>query len=304
MLDRQQYHDQGTRENRKRKFQTVKGYWIALLAAGLVFPQLSPVFARNSFNNPIVPFSASQGAVSQYIIRPSKPARFTGRMKQSNHYPALTRRVRRSVSGHRSRHFVPPRHQAVFPSKRSRSWKHRAVRAQRRLARGRLFTTLPLGYTAMMLSNNHYYYHSGNFYRKAAGGYMTVDAPVGAVVPVLPSGYSFFLVDGVRYCSYEGQYYLPVSGGYRVVSDPRYSRYPRYTVSQPLISNQVRVTSDRLNVRSGPGLQYYTAGMVYQGDILQVLRRNVDWLYVRLPDNNRGWIMTRFTAPTGRRADG
>ncbi|MCI5132620.1 MAG: SH3 domain-containing protein, partial [Candidatus Electrothrix sp. EH2] len=111
-------------------------------------------------------------------------------------------------------------------------------------------------------------------------------------------GYSFYLVDGVRYCTYEGQYYLPVSGGYRVVPDPR------YTVSQPLLSNQVTVTSDRLNVRSGPGLQYYTAGIVYRGDILQVLRRNVDWLYVRLPDNNRGWIMRRFTEPAGQRADG
>ena len=64
------------------------------------------------------------------------------------------------------------------------------------------------------------------------------------------------------------------------------------------------MTSRTLNVRSGPGLQYDIAYMVSYGNVLQVLRREADWLYVQLPDNSRGWIMTKFTAPAGQRADG
>ncbi|MDU9047376.1 MAG: DUF6515 family protein [Candidatus Electrothrix sp. Rat3] len=149
-----------------------------------------------------------------------------------------------------------------------------------------------------MFANSLYYYHGGSFYRKDPGGYVVVDSPVGAVVPALPADYNFFLIDGVRYYTHAGNYYLQVRGGYQVVPDPR------RTAPQPVVSNKVIVTSTILNVRSGPGLQYYIANRVNYGDMLMVLQRNIDWMYVQLPDNSRGWIMTRFTAPAGRRADG
>ncbi|MCI5218610.1 MAG: SH3 domain-containing protein, partial [Candidatus Electrothrix sp. LOE2] len=164
--------------------------------------------------------------------------------------------------------------------------------------RGRLFTALPLGYAAIMLSNDLYYYYSGNFYRPEPRGYVVVDPPVGAVVSTLPADYSFLYINGMRYYTYAGNYYLQVPRGYQVVSDPR------MTLPQPVLGNNVVVTSSMLNVRSGPGRQYAIANNVYNGDVLQVLRRNADWLYVQLPDNSRGWIMTQFTAPAGQRADG
>ena len=281
MMDRQQSSDQGGKKSRKTSSRRAKGYWIiriVLLAAGFVSLHISPVFARNSFNNPVVP---------------TPTRRFTGSDYQSRYVPAPNRGFRRSSRrDHRTRYVVPS------PSRRSYSRHRRSVRPRRRFPRGRIFATLPLGYAAVTLYNNLYYYHSGNFYRKAPGGYMIVDAPLGAVIPSLPVGYSFLVVDGMRYYTYDGQYYLPVSQGYRIVSDPR------NTVPQPLISNQVTVISDRLNVRSGPGLHHHIANIVYRGAVLQVLQRNFDWLYVQLPDNNRGWVMTRFTAPAVRRADG
>ena len=79
---------------------------------------------------------------------------------------------------------------------------------------------------------------------------------------------------------------------------------PRRTVPQSVVSNKVVVTSNMLNVRSGPGLEHYIANKVYYGDVLLVIQRNIDWMYVQLPDNNRGWVMTRFTEPAGQRADG
>ncbi|MCI5119829.1 MAG: SH3 domain-containing protein [Candidatus Electrothrix sp. AUS4] len=163
-----------------------------------------------------------------------------------------------------------------------------------------MFATLPLGYAAFMLANDLYYYNSGSFYRPAPGGYMIVDAPVGAVVPSLPFGYSYLIVDGTRYYTYEGSYYLQVPNGYQIVPDPRST----VMQPQPVLSNQVVVTSSRLNVRSGPGIQYSVSAMVYSGDVLQVLQREAGWIYVRLPDNTWGWVMSQFTAPVGVRADG
>lgn len=127
---------------------------------------------------------------------------------------------------------------------------------------------------------------------------MIVDAPVGAVVPSLPFGYSYLVVNGTRYYTYEGNYYLQVSNGYQIVQDPR------RRVVQPVLSNQIVVTSNMLNVRSGPGIQYSISGRVYSGDVLQVLQREAGWTYVRLPDNTWGWVMSQFTAPVGVRADG
>ena len=118
------------------------------------------------------------------------------------------------------------------------------------------------------------------------------------MVPALPADYSFLLIDGVRYYTHAGSYYLQVPEGYQVVPDPR------RTVPQSVASNKIVVTSNMLNVRSGPGLEYYVANRVNYGDILLVLQRNADWVYVQLPDNSRGWVMTRFTAPAGQRADG
>ncbi|MGB5686304.1 MAG: DUF6515 family protein [Candidatus Electrothrix sp.] len=202
-------------------------------------------------------------------------------------------------SSRRSSHFVEPTRRSYFPSERSRSVSRRSVRSRHHhFPRGRLFTTLPLGYAAIMLSNDLYYYYSGNFYRPEPRGYVVVDPPVGAVVSTLPADYSFLYINGMRYYTSAGNYYLQVPQGYQVVPDPR------MTAPQLAVGINVVVVSNMLNVRSGPGLQYSIANKVYDGDALLVLQRNADWLYVKLPDNSRGWVMTQFTALAGQPADG
>ncbi|MCI5139577.1 MAG: SH3 domain-containing protein, partial [Candidatus Electrothrix sp. AR1] len=124
-------------------------------------------------------------------------------------------------------------------------------------------------------------------------------APVGAVVPALPVGYTFLFIDGMRYYTHEGNYYLQVPDGYQIVPDPR-----RTVMPQSVVGNKVVVTSDMLNVRSGPSFQHYIANKVYYGNVLQVLQRKRDWVYVQLPDKSRGWVMARFTASVGQPADG
>ncbi|RWX47005.1 SH3 domain-containing protein [Candidatus Electrothrix aarhusensis] len=193
---------------------------------------------------------------------------------------------------------APPVRRAVRPVAPVHRFSRRPAVVRHSFPVRRVLRALPLGYAAIMLANNLYYYNAGSFYRKDPGGYVVVDAPVGAVVPALPAGYSFLYVDGVRYCTHAGSYYLQVPGGYQVVLDPRRS------VPQSVVSNKVVVTSKVLNVRSGPSLQYYIANKAYYGEVLQVLSRERDWVYVQLPDNSRGWVMTRFTEPARQRADG
>ena len=67
-----------------------------------------------------------------------------------------------------------------------------------------------------------YYYHQGYFYRRGAGGYVIVNAPVGGVVPEVPYGYEIIVVKGKRYLHYNHTYYLRGQRGYIVVDDPLY----------------------------------------------------------------------------------
>ncbi|MCW5203474.1 SH3 domain-containing protein [Desulfobulbus sp. US1] len=274
MTQRRQYLDQGRGNGRRNSFRPAKVCWVISLSVGLCFAQLSPVLARRSFHSPVVP-----GYTSPRVARPAAPIRRSVR-------PVVP--VRRAV-------LPGPR---VGPVVRRPAGVRRPAVVRHPVPLGRVLRSLPLGYAAIMLANSLYYYHGGNFYRQGSGGYTVVGAPVGAVVPALPTDYSFLYIDGIRYYTHAGNYYLQALGGYQVVPDPR------RTVPQPVISNKVVVTSTILNVRSGPGLQHYIANRVNYGDTLLVIQRNIDWVYVQLPDNSRGWVMTRFTAPVGQRADG
>jgi len=257
MTPRRQQLDKGRGNGRRNLSRPVKVCWVTFLSVGLCFAQLSPVFARRSFNSPMVHPAASPRAVSPAPVRRS--VRPVAPVRRFSRRPAVVRRS------------LPVR---------------------------RVLRSLPLGYAAIMLANSLYYYNAGSFYRKDPGGYVVIDPPVGAVVPALPADYSFLLIDGMRYYIHAGNYYLQVSNGYQVVPNPR------RTVPQSIVSNKVVVTSNMLNVRSGPSLRHYIANRAYYGDVLQVIQRNVDWVYVQLPDNSRGWVMTRFTAPAGQRVDG
>lgn len=292
MIQHRQSFEQTLGKSRKKSFRATKVCWTVLLSTGLLFTQLTPVFARNGFNHPVVPgYAPSQPMASPPAARPAP----SGLRFVSPASPAPRFRPPTPVPVVHPPGLVPP----VGPPS---PVVHPVVVSPPvigpPLPVGRIFRDLPLGYAAIMLANSLYYYHAGAFYRPAPGGYIIIDAPVGAVIPALPADYSFLIVDGIRYYTHAGVYYLPVPEGYEVVADPRTS------VPQPVISNRVMVMSQTLNVRSGPGLQYYIASRVYRGDMLLVLQREVDWLYVQLPDNNRGWVMTKFTAPSGQRADG
>jgi uncharacterized protein YgiM (DUF1202 family) len=62
--------------------------------------------------------------------------------------------------------------------------------------------------------------------------------------------------------------------------------------------NWVSVATPILNVRSGPGMNFPTIGRVYQGDLLFTKGTAPQWVYVRLPNGNFGWVMARFISQT------
>jgi len=62
-----------------------------------------------------------------------------------------------------------------------------------------------------------YYYGRGRYYRHCSDGYVTVPAPVGAVVTTLPARHRTLILDGVTYHEYDGVYYKGGPAGYTVV---------------------------------------------------------------------------------------
>jgi len=62
-----------------------------------------------------------------------------------------------------------------------------------------------------------------------------------------------------------------------------------------LEGDRVTVTASRLNVRIGPGTQYWRFDLVDNGTSLQVLAQQGDWQLVKLSDGRTGWVHGRYT---------
>lgn len=60
------------------------------------------------------------------------------------------------------------------------------------------------------------------------------------------------------------------------------------------------VNTGALNVRSGPGIEYGTVDVVYQGQTVTMLGRNADasWIYIRTPNNVDGWVNINYLSFT------
>lgn len=71
------------------------------------------------------------------------------------------------------------------------------------------------------------------------------------------------------------------------------------SVSQTdIILRRVETTPHLLNVRSGPGFDTTITGQVLQGSILDVIGAAPEWLYVKTPAGQLGWVLTEFTIET------
>jgi len=158
---------------------------------------------------------------------------------------------------------------------------------------GRVVGRLPAGHKPVVVRGSRYYHYHGAFYRKAPSGFVLVRAPLGAVVVSLPVGFVRLVIGGAPYFWYEGVYYREVPSGYEVVEPP-------LQVEQEIpASEQVSVTANLLNVRSGPGMNYPVIMRIYRGTVLAVRGHAPGWFYVELPTGRFGWVMSGYTAPVG-----
>ena len=65
--------------------------------------------------------------------------------------------------------------------------------------------------------------------------------------------------------------------------------------STEVVLRQVRVTPERLNLRTGPGVESGVVGELSGGTVVGVVGAAPDWLYIKTENGQYGWIMTRFT---------
>ncbi|MGR9054066.1 MAG: DUF6515 family protein [Gammaproteobacteria bacterium] len=79
---------------------------------------------------------------------------------------------------------------------------------------------LPYGYNRLLVDAIEYFFFDGYFYRPSRGGYVIVDAPIGAVVAVLPRLHRVIYRHGRPYYIVGNTFYRKHSKGYIVVPDP------------------------------------------------------------------------------------
>jgi uncharacterized protein YgiM (DUF1202 family) len=72
---------------------------------------------------------------------------------------------------------------------------------------------------------------------------------------------------------------------------------PYPAIVSPAPGQQVAVTAEQLDVRSGPGLNHPLVTHVAKGAVLVIRGSAPGWLYVQLPNGTFGWVMSKFTAP-------
>lgn len=134
---------------------------------------------------------------------------------------------------------------------------------------GIVVTSLPWGYSEIVIGGSHYFTYGGIYYRRIPSGYMVTEPPVTNIV----------IYNQERLQKMEGAETLSSQG-------------------------EVVVTAAGLNLRLGPGLQHRAIDQVQRGDILEVIGEADGWLYVQLPSGKFGWVMRQFTDPANPPAKG
>jgi hypothetical protein len=117
---------------------------------------------------------------------------------------------------------------------------------------GRSVVVLPHRSISIVFGNGRFYYGEGHFYRRNARDYVTVAAPIGAIVYSIPGGCNRVVYGGVSYYTYDDVYYRPVSGGYQVVEPPSvFESQPAAVYAAPSNRSQDAFTVNIPNANSG-----------------------------------------------------
>jgi len=195
---------------------------------------------------------------------------------------------------------------AVFMSMGDAAFAYRE--RPRDIPKGKVVVKLPKGHRTVWVGRDRFYFHGGAFYRRGPSGYVVVGPPVGAVVLNIPVGHRAVVISGITYYVYAGVYYRRVQSGYVVVEPPAETVIVQeVSPVRPSVEKgggRVSVSVTLLNARSGPGMGFPVIHKVHEGDKLSVYGYAPDWLYVKLPTGEFGWVMLRYTSPEEPPASG
>ncbi|MBI9075705.1 MAG: SH3 domain-containing protein [Desulfatibacillum sp.] len=187
-------------------------------------------------------------------------------------------------------------HRTNYPPKQVYRAPRPAARHYAVQHRPRHVKALPGGFRNIHVGRVPYYYHSGIFYQRAASGFITVRAPLGAIVLSLPLGHRTVVVNRATYYCYDDIYYQRVPSGYRVVNTPA-----EVVPIEPIGYNPgdvVQVNMASLNLRTGPGRDFAVKGVLDQYRELEVMGGATDgWVYVKVSDENFGWVGVDYIMP-------
>ena len=96
-----------------------------------------------------------------------------------------------------------------------------AQKDHRRVDRHAPLKVLPKAYQRIDHRGKSYFLANGQWYRQKKGVYVTITAPIGAVVPALPGGHITFGIGASRYFYHAGVYYQRGPSGYVVIKEPK-----------------------------------------------------------------------------------
>jgi hypothetical protein len=84
---------------------------------------------------------------------------------------------------------------------------------------------LPRSRTKHVVRGGTFFFTSGVFYTAHSSGYVSIAAPIGAVISVLPVDHTVSVIRGTRYYQFAGNYYARHNRGFIVVNKPRVRRH-------------------------------------------------------------------------------
>ncbi len=153
---------------------------------------------------------------------------------------------------------------------------------------GSVYRSIPSEAFALSIAGGMFFFHMGNYYRRSHEGYVVVQAPLGARVRGLPEWCSPLYIDGRRYYVCDDVYYESDGSDFVVIERPSRGDYSIE------VGDEVRISVEHLNVRSGPGTRYKVVSQLYRGDVVEVGGIEGKWYYVNLADGLYGWVLQEY----------
>lgn len=108
----------------------------------------------------------------------------------------------------------------------------------------------------------------------------------GDVVEVSDEAHGWFQVALSKTSGWVAGYYLVKTGSGKKASVSSGSSSAK--------SSALTVQADSLRMRKGPGTSYTVVGGLYRGEAVTVMDRDGDWVKVKTPDGQQGWVAAQY----------